>query len=61
VARLRNQLKETEEELYVIHLKHQRHNDESEHRRSRLSSASFSSQEDKSKGGAGQVDGEGGG
>jgi hypothetical protein len=27
-------------------LKHQKHNDESEHRRSRLSSASFSSQED---------------
>ena len=27
-------------------MKHQKHNDESEHRRSRLSSASFSSQED---------------
>lgn len=30
----------------VIHIKHQKHNDESEHRRSRLSSASFSSQEE---------------
>jgi hypothetical protein len=30
-------------------LKHQKHNDESEHRRSRLSSASFSSQEDLAK------------
>jgi hypothetical protein len=33
----------------VLHLKHQKHNDESEHRRSRLSSASFSSQDDISK------------
>ena len=33
----------------MLHLKHQKHNDESEHRRSRLSSASFSSQEDISK------------
>ena len=31
----------------VIHIKHQKHNDESEHRRSRLSSASFSSQEER--------------
>ena len=33
----------------MLHLKHQKHNDESEHRRSRLSSASFSSQDDISK------------
>ena len=30
----------------VLHIKHQKHNDESEHRRSRMSSASFSSQEE---------------
>jgi hypothetical protein len=30
----------------VIRIKRQKHNDESEHRRSRLSSASFSSQEE---------------
>ena len=30
----------------VIHIKHQKHNDESQHRRSRLSSASFSSQQE---------------
>lgn len=29
MTRLKNQLKETEEELYVLHLKHQKHNDES--------------------------------
>lgn len=46
IARLKTQLKETEDELMVIHIKHQKHNDESEHRRSRLSSASFSSQEE---------------
>lgn len=46
IARLKSQLKETEDELMVIHIKHQKHNDESEHRRSRLSSASFSSQEE---------------
>lgn len=46
VARLKNQLKETEDELMVLNLKHKKHNDESEHRRSRLSSASFSSQEE---------------
>jgi FtsZ-binding cell division protein ZapB len=46
VARLRGQLKETEDELMVLHIKHQKYNDESEHRRSRLSSASFSSQEE---------------
>lgn len=33
----------------MLHLKHQKHNDESEHRRSRLSSASCSSQEDLSR------------
>jgi hypothetical protein len=32
-----------------VHLKHQKHNDESENRRSRLSSASFSSQDDASR------------
>lgn len=35
--------------MYVVHLKHQKHNDESENRRSRLSSASFSSQDDASR------------
>ena len=30
----------------MVHLKHQKHNDESENRRSRLSSNSFSSQDD---------------
>ena len=36
MGRLRNQLKETEEELYVVHLKAQKHHDESE-KRSRMS------------------------
>ena len=42
---MKSQLRETEDELSVIHLKHQRHHEESEQRRSRLSS-SLSSQED---------------
>ena len=29
VARLKSQLKETEDELMVLHIKHQKHNDES--------------------------------
>lgn len=39
-------MKETEEELYVLHLKHKKHNDDSFQRRSRLSSASMSSSQD---------------
>lgn len=42
MGRLRNQLKETEEELYVVHLKAQKHHDESE-KRSRMSEISISS------------------